>query len=87
LRWQLRDTAIEVLEIIPPYVQTEFGGPQQAIDPRAMPLKDFIAETMEIIKSQPANGEICVQQVMPLRLAEATGQFDSAFRMLGEMKL
>jgi uncharacterized oxidoreductase len=86
LRWQLRDTAVEVLEIIPPYVQTELGGPQQAVDPRAMPLKDYIAETMEILKSEPANGEICVEKVQYLRRAEAEGRFDEAFTALGEMK-
>jgi uncharacterized oxidoreductase len=38
LRYQLRDTSVEVLELIPPYVQTELTGPRQANDPNAMPL-------------------------------------------------
>src|SRR5208337_814961 len=50
LRWQLRGTSTEVIELIPPYVQTRLGGPQQAKDPRAMPLADFIAETMELLR-------------------------------------
>jgi uncharacterized oxidoreductase len=37
LRIQFKNTPLELLEIIPPYVQTELGGPAQAIDPRAMP--------------------------------------------------
>jgi uncharacterized oxidoreductase len=50
LRYQLRGTKIEVLELVPPYVQTELMGSRQANDPRAMPLKEFIAETMKILK-------------------------------------
>ena len=87
LRWQLRETPVEVLEIIPPYVQTELGGPSQAIDPRAMPLKDFIAETMQIIQSQPEVREICVEKARGLRFAEANGTFDAAFQALSQMSL
>jgi uncharacterized oxidoreductase len=53
LRYQLRDTSVQVLELIPPYVQTGLMGSRQANDPNAMPLKDFIAETMNILKSSP----------------------------------
>ena len=83
LRWQLRKTPVEVLEIIPPYVQTELGGPSQLVDPRAMPLKDFIAQTMEIIQSEPESQEICVDK--DLRFAEANGKFDVAFQALGKL--
>jgi uncharacterized oxidoreductase len=85
LRYQLRDTAVEVVEIIPPYVQTELGGQAQTVDPRAMPLKDYIAETMENFKKGTPNGENCVEKVKFLRDAEATGNFDKAFGMLGQM--
>ena len=85
LRWQLRETPVEVIEIIPPYVRTEFGGPSQAADPRAMPLEDFIAGTMKIIQSQPDAREVIVEQARGLRFAEATGNFDAAFEGLGHM--
>jgi len=85
LRHQLKDTAVEVIEIIPPYVQTELGGPNQKTDPRAMPLKDFIAETMENFKKGLPTGENCVERVNFLRQAEATGNFNKAFAMLGEL--
>jgi uncharacterized oxidoreductase len=85
LRFQLKETPIQVLEIIPPYVQTELGGPSQAVDPHAMPLKDFIAETMQILKSQPQAVENCVEKVKALRLAEATGTYDKVFERLGQM--
>jgi uncharacterized oxidoreductase len=87
LRVQFQGTPVEFLEIIPPYVQTELGGPAQAADPRAMPLKDFIAETMQILKSQPEAGENCVEKVKPLRFAEATGTFDKMLQMLGQMTI
>lgn len=87
LRYQLRGTSVEVLEIAPPYVQTHLGGEAQAADPRAMPLADFIAETMHIIQTQPEAREICVERVLPLRNAEATGTYAATLEHLGAMKL
>jgi uncharacterized oxidoreductase len=80
LRYQLKDTAIQVLELIPPYVQTELMGPGQATDPNAMPLKDYITEVMNIIKTSPDVTEICVERVKPLRFAEANGGYDGFFK-------
>ena len=77
LRYQLKDTTTEVLEIVPPYVQTDLLG--GAEDPRAMPLKDYIAETMEILGTVPTPPEICVKTVYPLRFAAETGKFDGTF--------
>jgi len=73
LRFQLKDTKVEVIESIPPYVQTELMGPGQAADPRAMPLADFISETMEALKTEPTTTEIIVEKVKMLRFAEANG--------------
>lgn len=69
LRWQLKGTTTEVIELIPPYVQTELMGPQMAQDPRAMPLADFLTEVMQIFKTQPSVTEVCVERVKPLRFA------------------
>jgi uncharacterized oxidoreductase len=74
LRYQLRKTSVEVLELVPPYVQTELMGPHQNQDPRAMPLADFIAEVMRILSTQPDAKEILVQRVYPLRYAAEKGQ-------------
>jgi uncharacterized oxidoreductase len=74
LRYQLRDTSVEVFELVPPYVQTSLGGEEQANDPRAMPLDEFITEVMKIITAAPANGEICVERVRPLRDAPGLGE-------------
>ncbi len=69
LRYQLRNTAVRVLELAPPYVQTELMGEHQASDPRAMPLDDYIAEVMHILATQPEANEILVKKVYPLRFA------------------
>jgi uncharacterized oxidoreductase len=74
LRYQLKSTSVEVIELVPPYVQTELMGSAQAADPRAMPLKDFLAETIEIIKTQPNATEILVERVKPLRFAASDGE-------------
>ena len=82
LRYQLKDTTTEVLEIIPPYVQTDLMN--GAEDPRAMPLKDYIAETIELLNTQPTPAEICVKNVHPLRFAAESGKFDSTFKGLND---
>ena len=82
LRYQLKDTATEVIEIVPPYVQTDLMD--GAEDPRAMPLKAFIAETMALLKSSPTPAEICVKNVHPLRFAAEEGRFDATFQGLNE---
>jgi uncharacterized oxidoreductase len=84
LRYQLRDTSLQVLELIPPYVQTELMRQSQANDPRAMPLKDFIAETMNILKTSPDATEICVERVKALRFAEANGGYDAFFKKFND---
>jgi uncharacterized oxidoreductase len=84
LRWQLRGTTIQVIELIPPYVQTELMGPQMAADPRAMPLKDFIGEVMQLLKEKPDATEVCVERVKPLRFAAESGNFDTTFQKINE---
>jgi uncharacterized oxidoreductase len=64
-RFKLKGTNVRVLEIAPPYVQTELMGAQMAVDPRAMPLKDYIAETMQVLGTDA--DEVLVQRVGMLR--------------------
>jgi uncharacterized oxidoreductase len=83
LRVQLRETEIEVLELIPPYVQTELAGPDQARDPDAMRLREYIAEVMERLENRSyPNGEILVERVKQLRWAERKGAYDQIYAML-----
>jgi len=81
LRLQLAGTPISVVELIPPYVGTELmsGG---SFDSRAMPLGDFIAEAMEILKTQPDVTEVCVEKVKLLRFAAESGRYDAVFKGL-----
>ncbi len=74
LRYQLKDTSVEVLELIPPYVQTTLTGEHQASDPNAMPLGEFITEVMQILKDQPDAREVLVKKVLPLRFAAEGGE-------------
>jgi uncharacterized oxidoreductase len=85
LRYQLKDTAMQVIEMAPPYVQTELMGSSQASDPNAMPLKDFIAESMSILKTSPDATEILVERVKPLRFAEKSGNYDAFFKNFNDM--
>lgn len=82
LREQLKHTSVDVIEIAPPYVQTELMGAQQAIDPAAMPLADFISEVMTILETQPEAPEVIVERCKPLRFAEARGSFAQVFAAL-----
>ncbi len=82
LRHQLKATSVEVIEIAPPYVQTELLGPQQATDPDAMPLADFTDEVMAILEAAPASGEVIVERCKPLRFAAKNGQLETLFEAL-----
>ena len=64
-------------------MQTELGGPQMAVDPRAMPLDDFVQEVMQILTDGTVEqGEILVKNVQPLRWAEKNGQYKAIFTAL-----
>lgn len=77
LRFQLKDSSVEVLELAPPYVQTELLGAWQKTDPNAMPLQDFIAEVLDLLeKGETTRGEILVERVKPLRWAEKNDKYE-----------
>ena len=87
LRVQLKDTPVEILELIPPAVATDLTPGRTANNPRMMSLQDYIAETMQILKTQPTPAEICVENVKFLRFAEANGSFDTALGALSLISL
>ncbi len=82
IREQLKATSVDVIEIIPPYVQTTLQGDHQATDDRAMPLDAYIAEVMDILTNQPDATEVVVERCKPLRFAVESGNFDQVFGMV-----
>lgn len=78
LRFQLRETPVQVIEIIPPQVQTALQG-ERGFDPRAMPLDEYITETMTLLQTQPQADEIVVERVKAFRFAERDGTFDDIY--------
>ena len=63
LRYKLKGTPVKVLEIAPPWVQTDLLGSNN--EPRAMPLADFIEETMRVLETDA--DEVLVERAKPLR--------------------
>jgi uncharacterized oxidoreductase len=84
LRYQLKDSKVQVLELAPPYVQTELQGSRQASDPMAMPLKEFITEAMAILRNSPEATEILVERVKAQRYAAASGGYEAFFKAMNE---
>src|SRR5260370_27499557 len=62
-RYKLKATSVSVLEIAPPWVQTDLLNSKE--EPRAMPLKEFIEETMEVLGTDAK--ESLVDQAKPFR--------------------
>jgi len=85
LRYQLKDTAVQVIELAPPYVQTELTGERQKNDCRAMPLNDYITETVGILKNSPEVTEVLVERVKLQRFAEQRGEYDAFFQKYNDM--
>jgi uncharacterized oxidoreductase len=81
LRFQLEGTTTEVIELVPPGVQTDLM-PGQATNPELLPLADYTRETMEILKTQPKVQEVLVERVKFLRNAEAEGRYQKTFDTL-----
>lgn len=64
-RFRLKGSSVRVIELAPPYVQTELTGDRQKNDPNAMPLDDFIAEAVTLLETDA--DEVLVERVKPLR--------------------
>lgn len=84
LRYQLKDTPVQVIELIPPYVQTTLMGERQASDPNAMPLKDYIDETIALLTDNPDAAEIVVERVKAQRFAAASGNYDGFYQKFND---
>ena len=80
LRVQL-EGKVEVIELAPPAVRTDLT-PGQSTRENYMPLDDFADEVMALFAAEPTPEEIMVQNVLPLRHAEANGTVPQVLAML-----
>jgi uncharacterized oxidoreductase len=63
LRYKLKGSSVSVVEIAPPWVQTDLLNSNN--EPRAMPLAPFIAETMKELGTSAV--EVLVERAKPVR--------------------
>ena len=70
LRHKLRGTPVKVFEIAPPWVQTDLHNSNN--EPRAMPLAQFIEETMQVLGTDTE--EVLVERAKPLRNNSGPGE-------------
>ncbi|WP_029117258.1 SDR family oxidoreductase [Mycobacterium sp. URHB0044] len=82
LRVQLAgaDAGVQVIEVVPPSVRTTLLGQQD--DEQAMPLDEFLTETLELLREKPDAAELVVERAKFLRDAQANGSYDDVFAML-----
>lgn len=83
LRVQL-EGKVEVIELAPPAVRTDLT-PGQSTREGYMPLDDFADEVMALFAQEPTPAEILVQNVLPLRNAEAKGAVPQVLGMLATL--
>lgn len=81
IRLQLAGTSVSVVELVPPSVQTDLT-PGHAEDPHAMPLDEFVDETLALLRSEPDAHEIQVERVKFLRYGEVRGDYDQVLAAL-----
>lgn len=84
LRVQLADTSVRVIELAPPGVRTTLFGQENS--EHAMPLEDFLDETLALLHGETTPKEIIVERAKFFRTAEATGNYDTALGMLTAWK-
>lgn len=70
-RFALRNTSVRVLEIVPPWVDTDLI--YKSGDPRAMQLEPFIEETMKLLEN--ATSEVVVEAAQQLRNAAGPNEY------------
>src|SRR6266404_1671919 len=69
-RYKLKATSVSVLEIAPPWVQTDLLNSKE--EPRAMPLAEFIEETINVLRTDAE--EVLVERAKPLRSNAGPGE-------------
>ena len=77
---QLADTSVQVIELVPPAVQTSLMN--NVDNPRAMPLDDFIDAAFGILQNTPDVNEVLVDNVNTQRFAERRGEYDKVLAII-----
>ncbi|WP_439865345.1 SDR family oxidoreductase [Pseudomonas antarctica] len=80
IRLQLADTSVQVIELVPPAVQTSLMDNDK--NPRAMPLEAFADAVIDLLEQQPDAHEILVEQVKFQRFAERRGEYDKVLAVI-----
>jgi uncharacterized oxidoreductase len=83
IRLQYADSSVSVVELVPPSVRTALL-PGQENSEFAMPLDDFVFQTMQLLEEQPQAREIQVERVKFLRYGEARGDYDQVVQVLNQ---
>jgi uncharacterized oxidoreductase len=73
-------TGVQVIEVVPPGVRTTLLGQQD--DDHAMPLDDFLTETLDLLGENPDAKEVVLERAKFIRDAEANGSYDDVLAML-----
>jgi len=76
VRFLLRDSRIQVIEVAPPRVEAEMEGRNDAF---TMTVDDFVAETLRLISAEPDLDEVIVGAARGLRDAERDGLYTEQF--------
>ncbi len=85
LRVQAADTGVQVIELVPAGVRTTLMGNQNNED--AMPLEDFLTETMDLLAAAPDAKEIVVERARFIRDAQANGNYDDVLAMFTSIEV
>lgn len=81
IRLQLAGTTVQVIELVPPAVQTDLT-PGQADREGYLPLDDYADEAFDILHTDPDVREVLVERVKLLRYAEVRGDYDDVVATL-----
>jgi uncharacterized oxidoreductase len=84
LRVQLAGTPVQVVEVAPPGVRTGLMGQQD--NEQAMPLDEFVTETLALLEARPDAAEIVVEGAKFARYAAANGTYDQVLTMLSSVE-
>src|SRR5690606_14178289 len=81
IRLQLAGTSVQVIELVPPAVQTELMA-GNSVNERYLPLDAFADEVMALLEAQPDAQEILVEAVKFLRFSAVEGRYPAAVAAL-----